>query len=323
LAPAKSARFDYIAVGHVTRDLIEDRSLRAVSQPGGGAFYSALQASRLGLRTLIVTQGVPEEIETLLVPYRDELDLHIIAARHTTTLSTRGSGASRSQRLLSWAGPIVQPLELHGSILHIAPTAGEGRISWGGGVRFVGITPQGLIRGWQERGEVPLMQLDAASLLGDIPLVPPDAGRLAGEISLVPLAAETLPARFDAAVIGEQECDCCHALFAAARETGACVAVTAGSRPTTVHLSSRGAGHSLVQAPIVPVAVREDLGAGDVFAAAFFMALADGRTALDAATFGNAAAAVRIAGSGPDAIGNRAQIEAALAQIDPTSHETD
>ena len=56
---SQSSHYDYIAVGHVTRDMIEDRAGEAVSQPGGGAFYSGLQAARLGLRTLIVTQGVP------------------------------------------------------------------------------------------------------------------------------------------------------------------------------------------------------------------------------------------------------------------------
>jgi len=41
---AKGARFDYTAVGHVTIDVMPDGSRR----PGGGAFYAALQAARLG-----------------------------------------------------------------------------------------------------------------------------------------------------------------------------------------------------------------------------------------------------------------------------------
>jgi hypothetical protein len=123
MASPRDKRYDYIAVGHVTRDVIEDRAGGAVSQPGGGAFYSALQAARLGLRTLIVTQGVPREIRALLEPFGDELDLRIIPAEHTTTLSTRGRGALRSQRLLAWAGPIVEPLTLDAEIVHLAPVA--------------------------------------------------------------------------------------------------------------------------------------------------------------------------------------------------------
>ena len=59
---------------------------------------------------------------------------------------------------------------------------------------------------------------------------------LSGDISAVDLDSDLLPERFDAAVISEHECPRCHALFAAARRGGAYVAVTAGSRPTTVHL---------------------------------------------------------------------------------------
>jgi sugar/nucleoside kinase (ribokinase family) len=62
------------------------------------------------------------------------------------------------------------------------------------------------------------------------------------------------------------------------------------------------------------VAVRDDLGAGDVFAAAFFVALAEGADPLVATSFANAAAAARIAGVGPSAIATRAQIEAFAAE---------
>ena len=48
-------RFDYATVGHVTVDVLPDGSRRA----GGAAFYSALQAARLGLRTLVITRGRP------------------------------------------------------------------------------------------------------------------------------------------------------------------------------------------------------------------------------------------------------------------------
>jgi pfkB family carbohydrate kinase len=303
-------RYDYIAVGHVTRDVIEDRAGGAVLQPGGSAFYSGLQAARLGLRTLIVTQGAPAEIEALLEPFRDELDLHVIPAEHTTTLSTRGSGAQRSQRLLAWAGPIVQPLTLDTEILHLAPVARETPLRYRGHAGFVGLTPQGLVRHWERSEDVPLVQLDTGSLLGDVPLSVNAGAALSGDISPVELDPDALPRHFDAAVISEHECASCHALFAAARCCGAYVAVTAGSRPATVHLSE-SAGGSVVQTGLPPlVELHEDMGAGDVFAAAFFLALSEGRGPLAAATFGNAAAAVRVAGTGPGAIGSRTQIEA-------------
>jgi hypothetical protein len=299
-------RFDYIAVGHVTRDAIEHPKQGTLYRVGGSAFYSALQAARLGLRTLILTQGVPSEIERLLAPYRDELELSVIHAEHTTTLGTRGTGTGRTQRLLAWAGPIVEPIAVDTAILHLASVARETPVSWEGEADFVGVTPQGLVRHWREDEGLPLVQLDAGSLLGGIPLVPPGSEALPGEISAVALEETQLPGRFDAAVISEHECSSCHALFPAARRRGANVAVTAGSRPTTVHLPGDGA---VVQTPFPPtVTMRDDIGAGDVFAAAFFVALAEGRTAPRAAVFANTAASTRIAGEGPDAIAHREQI---------------
>ncbi len=253
----------------------------------------------------------------LLEPYRDELDLRVIPSKHTTTLSTRGAGAKRSQRLLAWAGPIVEALELNTAILHLAPIAREIPLAWGGKIGFLGITPQGLVRHWEQSQDASLIQLDTGSMLGDIPLVPIASEVLAGEISPIELDPESLPKRFEAAVISELECHDSQALFAAARVCGAHVAVTAGSRPTTVHLPESD-GLSVVQTTLPPlVALRDDLGAGDVFAAAFFIALAHGRGPLDAATYGNAAAAVRIAGMGPNAIGRRAQVEAILSTKRP------
>ncbi len=307
-----NTRFDYVTVGHVTRDAIEPGAGATLYRPGGSAFYSALQAARLGLRTLIVTQGVPGELEALLTPYLGELQLHVIAAPHTTTLSTRSSGANRTQRMLAWAEPIAESLELDTAILHIAPVARETPVVWSGAADFVGVTPQGLIRRWEQGESSALMALDAGSLLGDIPLVPPDSEALGDEVSPIELDPALLPHSFDAAVISEQECPSCHALFAAARRRGAQVAVTAGARPTTVHLASSSSA-SVVQTPPPPtVAARDDVGAGDVFAGAFFIALADGRAPLEAATFANAAAAMHIAGVGPEAIGDREQIEAIM-----------
>jgi sugar/nucleoside kinase (ribokinase family) len=271
-------RYDYVTVGHVTLDLIEDRPRGPIAQPGGGAFYSALQAARLGMRTLILTQGVPEQIERMLAPYAEEIDLRVIPARHTTTFATSGSGPTRSQRVLAWAGQIVEPVELNSSILHLAAVARETPAAWSGGAEFVGLTPQGLLRQWQ----------------------PSQA------TSLVALNPTALPSRFDAAVIGERERSSCDALFEAARREGAPIAVTAGPQPTSVHLPEGG---PVLQA-VVPSTrtARDDLGAGDVFAASFFVSLFEGMPVADSAAFGNAAAAFRVSGAGADAVGSRAQI---------------
>jgi hypothetical protein len=269
-------RFDYTTVGHVTVDVMPDGSRR----PGGTAFYSALQASRLGLRTLVLTRGVASEIEQLLDPYRAELELEVQPARQTTTLHTSGSGTARRQRVLAWAGPIEGEPALDTEMLHLAPVARESPARWRGDVDFVGLTPQGLVREW-----------------------PPDGG----DISLAPALASALPQRCDAIVISEVERHSCEQLLVQALAGGALVAITAGHRPTTILVP----GERALRAP-APSSEQpdEDLGAGDVFAAAFFVALREGRPADAAAAFAGAAAALRLAGPGTDGIAARDMIEA-------------
>jgi 1D-myo-inositol 3-kinase len=274
-------RYDYVTVGHVTVDVLADGSRR----PGGTAFYSALQAARLGLHALILTQGDPPEVERLLEPYRDELDLTVRPAAHTTTLSTWGEGAERRQRLLAWAGPFAAPVEVDTAILHLAPVARETSRGCFGThpphVELVGLTPQGLLREWDAQGDLALTS-------------PPP---------------ELLPERRDAVVLSVGERGHCEDFLSTAREDGAIVAVTAGPRPVTLLL----AGSETLRVPVPAVErSRDDLGAGDVFAAALFVALREGRPPMAAAAFAGAAAAVRLAGSGPGAIGDRRAIEARL-----------
>jgi 1D-myo-inositol 3-kinase len=269
-------RYDYTTVGHVTCDVLPDGTHR----PGGTALYSALQAARLELRTHILTSGDPVEIERLLGPLREEVDLTVLPAAHTTTLLTRGEGAARHQRLLAWAGPLTPPA-VDTAILHLAPVARETPCTWSGRADFVGLTPQGLVREW-----------DAA-----------------GEVALAPLRGELVPERCEAWALSERERERCVQELARAAAAGTVVAVTDGARPTTLHLP----GGAVQHVPVPPVAAAcEDLGAGDVWAAAFFVALHEGRPPTQAAAFATAAAAVRLTGVGPGAIGDRGAVEARL-----------
>jgi sugar/nucleoside kinase (ribokinase family) len=280
----RDLHFDYTAVGHVAVDVLADGTRRA----GGTAFYSALQAARLGSRALVVTRGRVGEIEELLAPYGRELDLRVEPADATTTLLTRGRGAQRAQRVLAWAGPMAPQLAVHTDVLHLAPVAREAPHGWHGPCRFAGLTPQGLVRRWSAaNGEVTV------------------AGRADG-------AAERLAARCQALVVSEHEHASCRALLDGAVRAGAVCAITAGGAPTTI-LLARGRTLEL-DVPAVDDA-RDDLGAGDVFAAAFFTALAEGAGAERAADFANAAAAVRMQGTGAEAIGDRRAIAARLHSV--------
>jgi sugar/nucleoside kinase (ribokinase family) len=285
-------RFDYTAVGHVTVDVMADGSRR----PGGGAFYSALQATRFGLRTRILTRGVRGEIEQLLEPYLEELSLDVLEAPCTTTLETSGQGRERSQRVLAWAGEIGAELALDTEILHLAPVARETDGRTITRAAFVGVTPQGLVRDWPQPG---------------------------GRIVARALDRSLLPRHCDALVLSEAERDSCASLFGDAGDQRggsdrptladtAVIAVTHGEAPTELRLPGGVELH--VEVPAVQ-RMCDDIGAGDVFAAAFFIALADGEDPQAAARLANAAAAVRVAAQGAGAIGDRAAIDERLASV--------
>ena len=302
--------FDYTTVGHVSADVMPDGARRA----GGSAFYSALQAARLGLRSRIITQGVEAELQSLLAPYRSELELQIVPASETTALQSTGDRAPHAQRLLAWAGRMEEGIEIDSSIVHLAPIARETPRRWSGSADFIGLTAQGLVRAWS------------------------GADR---EIRLVALAPALLPEHWDAVVISEHERESCTVLIppgarrrapsrggavaggdagrtalsdeaASAVVDRGVVAVTAAARPTSIHMPDGEVAR--VKVPVIDE-LCDDVGAGDVFAAAFFVALHEGRSARAAAAFANAAAAVRIAGAGADAIGDRTAIEARLGGI--------
>ena len=254
-------------------------------RPGGTVLYSALQASRLGLRTLIVTRGVQREIESLLEPYAGELELRVQPARETTTLATRGTGSGRRQRMLAWAGPIEETRLPLAAILHLAPIAAELPGRPAGRWRFVGLTPQGLARCWSAPGEE---------------VAPCEPGP----------SQAALAERCDALVLSDQERTVCAGMIEHARAGGAIVAVTAGPGPNEILLPGGGALELAVERVD---RLTDDLGAGDVYASAFFVALAEGAAPLQAARLANAAAALRMLGDGPGAIAGRAAIEARLA----------
>ncbi len=269
--------YDYIVLGHLTVDVRAETGARA---PGGSVLYSGLQAARLGLRTLIITAGDRDEIERLLAPYRDELDVIVQPRPDTTTFVTSGIGDTRRQQLVAWAGELTDPGELEAAIVHVAPVAREtGPFAAVPGA-FVGVTPQGLIRRWDDSGEPFHVALDS----------------------------RRLPLRYDAIVLDQLESTFAAAIVATDARAGVVVAVTAADDGVELQLADGNVSLPALR----PAAMAEDLGAGDVFATALFVALHDGVEPVAAANFGQAAACLRLGDVGPAAVPDRAAIEARL-----------
>ncbi len=132
------------------------RARRRLAPRGGTAFYSALQAARLGLRALIVhARRARRDRSAARAPPRRARADGCMPAPRTTTLRTAARAPGAASACWRGPGPIgAEDLELDTAILHLAPVARETPAAGVGRGRapFVGLTPQGLVREWGGAG---------------------------------------------------------------------------------------------------------------------------------------------------------------------------
>jgi sugar/nucleoside kinase (ribokinase family) len=278
---------DYVVIGHITVDLQADGSCLL----GGTALYSAITAAHLGARVAVLTRGVfGSEVAGMevpsLEPYLDErISIIVQDAEVPTTFINEYHGTNRVQQMPHWAGPIdlngLPPHWRNAKIVHLGPIADEidRRHCTGLTNQFLGATPQGWMRSWP-RG--------TGGRVTHIPL------KLPGE----------LIDRLDSVIVSDEE-------IAYTRE----VVNRVGDRRMSV--MTRGpegaqitASGQKIDIPGHNVQVKDLTGAGDVFAAAFFLKAAD-RTvsALKAGEFANAVAALSIREVGPFGVPTRQQVD--------------
>lgn len=281
---------DYLAIGHITIDNRPDGS----QELGGTALYSALLASRFGLRAAVLTRGQFDQIESesvreALARYAGEFELIVQESDQVTTFTNRTIAGRREQSIHTWAGEIdlngLPPLWRSSRIIHLAPVAQEidvrraGRLS----PSYFGLTPQGLMRSWRMDG-------NGRVTIGQLRLPFEFLGRIDG---MVLNSEEQTLARDEVEAVGSR----------------ALVAITRGA--AGVQLIDRGQ-HS--QIPAFHVITRNDTGAGDVFAAALFIHRMEGTGATSAATAASGAASVLIQSGGPDGVPGREAVDAFLAE---------
>lgn len=277
----------YVAIGHVTVDL---DPTTGTPRLGGTALYAALTAARFGLDAAILTRGKFDTygaaISEELARFSHEVAMIVQEAAAPTVFTNRTVAGRREQTVHSWAGPIdlsgLPPTWRSARIIHLAPVAQEidprqaGRLS----PEFLGATPQGWMRQWPRSG---------------------------GRVRLVPLRLpHELVTRLDGFVLSTLEHTLARDEIEAIAQRGV-VAITRGPDGATV--IDRGRTYDV---PAYPVTVRDDVGAGDVFAAVLFLLRAQHEPTLWAAKMAAAAAALRIQGLGPDAVPTREAVEAFL-----------
>lgn len=280
----------YLVIGHICADLLPD----GTAVLGGTALYSAITAARLGLRVGVLTRGrYGVEVDGIKVPgleeYADLVDIVVQQAEGPTVFVNEYQGGRRTQTVRRWAGEIdlrgLPPHWTTARVVHLGPIAQEIDVRQTGTLApgFLGCTPQGWMRQWpMERG---------------------------GRVRHVPLRLPAeLMTRLDAVVVSDEE------IFQA-RET---VEWVGARRLGVVTLGESGArivyGGQRDELPGFPVRTIDLTGAGDVFAAAFFIKASDrSASAVDAARFANATASLSLTGIGAGAVPSIAEVEALLA----------
>ncbi|MGH2538328.1 MAG: PfkB family carbohydrate kinase [Candidatus Promineifilaceae bacterium] len=255
------APIDYLVVGHYTRDLTP-----AGDEPGGTVTYSAATAAALGCRTGVVTSAAAD------VPFASFLPgvaVVNVTAPESTTFANHYSPAGRQQHIYAQALPLkaaqVPAAWRRTPIVHLGPVANEldPDLARAFPASLLGLTPQGWFRRWDARGRVRAEAWEAA---GDV--LPRAAG--------VVLSPEDLPRP---------------ALAAELARLSRLLVVTEEARGCTVFFDGE---RRRFPAPAVTVA--NPTGAGDVFAAAFFLRLQQTRgNPWEAAAFANLIAAHSLA----------------------------
>ncbi len=247
---------DYLVIGHVTRDLVDGASMI-----GGTASYAARTARALGCRVGVITSASPDlNLNGVL----DGMTITRFPAATTTTFKNIYSAGGRRQMLHGIAEtltPAMVPPDWRAKIVHLGPVAREcdpALVNAFGNV-FVGLTPQGWMRRWDQAGRVSSCQWENA---------------------------EPLLARADAVVLSEEDVGGDEALVLRYAAQTRLLVVTQAAMGCTVHVAGQSRHFS---APAVTEV--DPTGVGDIFAAAFFVRLQQDGDPWTAACFANCVAA--------------------------------
>jgi sugar/nucleoside kinase (ribokinase family) len=267
----------YVAIGHVCLDVAPGGSVL-----GGTVAYSALTARALGWEVAVVTRA---HTDLDLSPLRG-VDCARLPDAVTTTFENIYSPAGRTQILYARAGPIhpgdAPDRYRRADVAHLAPIADEVDPAWLDAFdgALIGVTPQGWLRQWDATGRVSPREWTDAALLRRVDAIVLSIDDVSGDWALVGRWAGI--ARVLVTTQGREGCT-----------------VYVDGAPTHV--------------PTPAVVEVDPTGAGDVFAAAYFIRLRTTGDALEAARFANCIAAHSVTRRGLTGMPALQEVKACLA----------
>lgn len=276
-------QIDYLIIGHTTKDIVDGGFVL-----GGTVTYAGVAAHRLGQRVGIVTSAEPDldfvaSLSGVAVTSRP--------AAATTTFLNEYLATGRRQTVLAVAESL-HPQDVPGPwqvtpVVHLGPLAHEfgaemARFFRGiPQVRVLGATLQGWLRRWDASGHVSRQLLEEP---------------------------EQLLPHLDAAVLSIEDVEDDWSVIEAYARLVPVLVATTGANGATVF-----AKRERREVPGFPTREVDATGAGDVFAAAYFIRLAAGDDPFEAARFANCAASFAVEGPQTTTIPTLAQVQARLA----------
>ena len=271
---------DYLVIGHVAQDLTPSGP-----RLGGTAAYSALTAWALGLRVGVITASGPE---TNLDTLQDVVVVSVPSA-HSTTFENIYTENERRQVLhhqaerLSFEN-IPEPWQ-RTAIIHLGPIAQEMDTVLPDSFSpvLLGMTPQGWMRAWDESGQVVRTGWESA---------------------------EQALARAGAVVISIEDVSGDEEQVEFMANHTRVLAVTEGAAGSRLYWHG---DQRRFRAPEMQEV--DATGAGDIFAAAFFIRLQVTRDPWEAARFATQLSAGSVTRKGLESIPTAKEIQACMVEV--------
>jgi sugar/nucleoside kinase (ribokinase family) len=271
---------DYLVIGHIAKDQTPQGATI-----GGTAAYAGRTAHAHGFRTGLLT-SYAADIDLRLL---QGMQIRNVPSQATTTFENRYAAQGREQILCSVARPInpddVPQVWQQTPIVHLGPIANEvnRELIQHFSDAFIGITPQGWLREWGEDGKVHL--LDWTAIRDILPLA--DA---------VVISLEDLGHVDQAVSTIAQECQL--------------LIVTDGANGAWVHFQGQQRHFPAPRLDEV-----DPTGAGDIFAAAYFIHFNHNQDPWEAACVATDLAAKSVTRTGIGSTPSKEEVQRLRAEV--------
>jgi sugar/nucleoside kinase (ribokinase family) len=268
---------DYLAIGHVTEDVWRDGRVT----PGGTAWFAALAARRLVEHVSVLTAAADDyDVERHL----PGICVHRLTSPVTTQFENIYTPAGRIQYTqpspLRLTPTHLTPALCQSRIVHLAPVCDEVSPDFVDVLPpdvFIGVTPQGWLRRWDETGRVHPKSWDAAP-------------RVLKRANATVISIDDVAGDWPLALTWAAQTS----LFVVTESADGCT------------LFLRGKPYRI---PAPAVREVDPTGAGDIFAATLFVVLQRGVDPITACRFANCIAARSVTRSGLDSLPTAADLK--------------